>query len=39
MLMINPSKPKKKVGHYLDVYWKLSALGEIAGAFGRAGGA
>jgi hypothetical protein len=39
MLMINISKPKKKQGEYLDVYWELSALGQIAGAFGRAGGA
>jgi hypothetical protein len=39
MLMINPSKPKKRIIEYLYIYWELSEMGEIGGAIGRAGGA
>jgi hypothetical protein len=37
--MINPSKPRKKSGEYLYLYWELSEIDEIGLAFGRAGGA
>jgi hypothetical protein len=36
--MINISKPKKNQHQYCRLYWGLSEIGEIALAFGRAGG-